>query len=48
MVDNHTSARGIMGLMLPKGPPMKPKGRRPLGKGRRPLGRDLRRAQGQH
>ena len=31
LVDNHTSARGIMGLMLPKGTPMQPKGRRLLG-----------------
>ena len=25
MVDNHTPARGIMGLMLPEGPPQQPK-----------------------
>ena len=28
MTDNHTSARGIMGLMQPKGPPEQPEGHR--------------------
>ena len=38
MIDNATSAQGILGLMLPQGRQVQPKGRRPKGWTWRPRG----------